>query len=58
MQEVGSVVTAVKDLTNDNNELRQTFEKTSKDFDGFRKSTNFRLNLYSSKEYKQIDQFF
>jgi hypothetical protein len=49
------MVTNVKDLTNENSELRDTFDKTTKEIESFKKQTNFRLSLYSSKENKQID---
>ena len=52
------MVINVKDFTNENMELRSTFEKTQKEIDNFKKSTNFRLSLYQSKEQKMVEQFF
>ena len=48
----GKSATEIKEQMEENQELRSTFSKFSKDFDSFKKSTNFRLNLYQSKESK------
>lgn len=57
-RELGSVTGNIKDLANENEELRTTFDKAVREMDSFKKSSNFRLSLYQSKENKQLDQFF
>lgn len=49
------MISSIKDLSTENQEFKSTFEKASKEFDSFKKSTNFRLSLYQSKEQKLID---
>ena len=56
--EVATFTGEIKELTNENSELKQTFDKAQKEASSFRSSSQFRLNLYSSKEQKQIEQFF
>lgn len=46
------------DCVETSDETVSTFLKFSKDFESFKKTTNFRIQLFQSKEYKQIDQFF
>ena len=48
----------MKESQEENQELRSTFAKTSAALDSFKGTTNFRLNLFQSKEAKQINDFF
>lgn len=57
-KEVNDMVVSIKEQVQENQELKTTFEKTQREIEGFKKSTNFRLNLYQSKEQKQITEFF
>lgn len=57
-KELSSVATNIKEQTNENIELKSTFESAQREMDSFKKSTNFRLNLFQSKESKQINDFF
>jgi hypothetical protein len=51
-------VTNIKEQVCENQELKSTFESAQKEMESFKKSTNFRLNLFQSKENKQINDFF
>ena len=57
-KELNSIIVNIKDQTSENCELRSTFEKSQKDIESFKKTTNFRMNLFQSKEAKQINDFF
>ena len=48
----------LRDLLEDNEELRAECLKCCKEFDSFRSSTNFRLSLYQSKEIQNVKAFF
>ena len=48
----------IKEASEENNELQSTLQKSCRDFDSFKKSTNFRISLYQSKEQKNLDKFF
>ena len=49
-QEVQQLTKQIVDFNEENEELRQTFKKSCKDFESFKQSNNFRLNLVTSKE--------
>lgn len=53
--ELQNMISCIKDMSAENQEFKSTFEMASKEFDSFKKSTNFRLSLYQSKEQKFID---
>ena len=57
-KDLRGVLSTVESSFADHMEMSKQLEGFSRSLESFKQSTNFRMNLYQSKEYKQVSEFF